>query len=76
MREKNAVSTAITTAIPGMKEEVKVCRGGGEGGGSGGGVSEFVITTAVWLSASETLRKGEIIENRTSEEEEDMSKGF
>ena len=47
MREKNAVRTAITTAIPGMREEVKLCRGGGEGGGSGGGVSEVVITTAV-----------------------------
>jgi hypothetical protein len=47
VREKNAVRTAITTAIPGMREEVKLCRGGGEGGGSGGGVSEVVITTAV-----------------------------
>lgn len=47
MREKIAVRTAMTTAIPGIKEEVKLCCGGGEGGGSGGGVSEFVMTTAV-----------------------------
>lgn len=80
MREKTAVSTAMTTAIPGMNEEVMLCRCGGEGGGSGGGATGFVTTTAVVLSASEKLRKKrERREKRTGKEEEEeaaMGKGF